>query len=186
MVEGRVMVTAEVPQLWNSLTDPTFRFLIMIFIFHMITMTATSSCSSPSIWSWLKKLWNSLLSSSRHHHYQPYQQYQNTWILFSGWDSLFWGTGWLREGLSQRTGHQCWYFTWYHHDPLMIHWWSIDDMMRIWRMWLMESKLIGFKKKNKFSFVKLFLFLILQVLVHKYIDWIQAITGIAFGAVFGW
>ena len=26
---------------------------------------------------------------------------------------------------------------------------------------------------------------ILQVLVHKYIDWIQAITGIAFGAVFG-
>lgn len=24
-----------------------------------------------------------------------------------------------------------------------------------------------------------------QVLVHKYIDWIQAITGIAFGAVFG-
>jgi hypothetical protein len=25
----------------------------------------------------------------------------------------------------------------------------------------------------------------LQVLVHKYIDWIQSITGIAFGAVFG-
>jgi len=24
-----------------------------------------------------------------------------------------------------------------------------------------------------------------QVLVHKYIDWIQAITGIAFGAIFG-
>ena len=25
----------------------------------------------------------------------------------------------------------------------------------------------------------------LQVLVHKYIDWIQVTTGIAFGAVFG-
>lgn len=49
----------------------------------------------------------------------------------------------------------------------------------------MESELMGFKKKTKFCFVKLFSFLILQVLVHKYIDWIQAITGIAFGAVFG-
>ena len=122
------MVTVDVLQLWNSLTDPTFRFLIMIFIFHMITMTATSSCSSPSIWSWLKNVWNILLSSSRHHHYQPYQQYQNTWILFSGWDSLFWGTGWLREGLSQRPGLQCWYFTLYHHDPLMIYWWYDEDM----------------------------------------------------------
>ena len=38
-----------------------------------------------------------------------------------------------------------------------------------------------FQEKKTFKTI----FFSSQVLVHKYIDWIQAITGIAFGAIFG-
>ena len=111
MVEGRVMVTAEGQQLWNSLTGPMFRS-----VFYDL-------CWGPCT-----------IMTHRNHHRQQYYHTKKSIILFSGWNSLFWSISWLREGISQWTGDTCCYdddTCWYDVDIMMIWWGCDDDMMTI-------------------------------------------------------